>query len=102
MVKPSDIARSSLDVTVGEMVEGLYGWNEYCTQHGQAVLNVYPDRHHYHISVFEVVHSWRDMKCYACSKLLWKREQADIPVVKRADAPVTTLPAIEATTKEPA
>jgi hypothetical protein len=88
MITPKETATSkfSADVTVGVMVEGPYGWNEFCDEHARSILAVYPDRNNRTVSLFEVTNSWRPYKCHACSKSLWQ-----MPEVRRADSPATTL-----------
>lgn len=73
MTTPLDIRNHATDSSVGEMVEGLYSWNEYCPEHAASFLAVYPDRGHRSISIAEVCGSWREYRCYSCHRLLWNR-----------------------------
>lgn len=73
MATPNDLRNHATDTSIGEMIEGRYCWNEYCPQHAESYLNVYPDRQHRSISIAEVCSSWREYRCYACNRLLWNR-----------------------------
>jgi hypothetical protein len=88
----------STDIAVGEMIEGLYSWNEYCPEHAKSFLNIYPDRQHRGISIFEVTSSWREYRCYACSKLLWNRGPATPNTARRATSTGHTV--FQGTTKK--
>jgi hypothetical protein len=69
----------ALDSRIGEMIEGLYAWNEYCPDHAVSYMAVYPDRHHRSVSVYEVTNSWREYRCYACNRLLWSAVRPVLP-----------------------
>lgn len=72
-VTPNDLRNHATDTSIGEMIEGLYGWNEYCPEHATAHMAIYPARGHRSISISEVCTSWREYRCYACGRLLWNR-----------------------------
>jgi hypothetical protein len=68
------------DTVVGQFVEGLYCWNEYCLPHAASYLLIHEDRKHRDITIHEVANSWREFRCYACNKLLWNMEMIDPPM----------------------
>lgn len=56
---------------VGYMVEGRYGWREYCTDHVSVPFRTNPDAKMRSIDVFEAAGSWRDYRCSTCHRILW-------------------------------
>jgi hypothetical protein len=70
---------NAADTEVGQMIEGHYGWNEWCAEHALAHLGRGTSKglNHRGIDVHEVVTSWREYRCYQCQKLLWSKENAD-------------------------
>lgn len=61
------------DTVVGEMIEGHYGWNEWCKTHAAEHLarGTSANVNHRPIDIHEVVTSWRPYQCYQCQALLW-------------------------------
>lgn len=60
------------ELVVGEMVEGPYGWWEYCKAHADQLLQVYPERHHRTVTVYECRVSFRPYVCRLCRESLWE------------------------------
>lgn len=68
---------AAADTEVGRMIEGHYGWTEWCPKHATEFLTNHPEARNRAIDVHEVVTSWRDYKCYRCHKELWSRKNVD-------------------------
>lgn len=77
------------DTEIGRMIEGHYGWNEWCPEHAADHLSrgTSVGVNHRSIDVHEAATSWRDFRCYQCRKLLWVKAQADVPPVPRDPFP---------------
>lgn len=88
------------DTEVGQMIEGHYGWNEWCVEHAAAHLarGTSSGTNHRSIDVHEVVTSWRDYRCYQCQKLLWSKVQADAPTAPADPFPAPKTGVIGSTT----
>lgn len=61
----------TMDEVIGYMIEGMYKWNEFCTEHGAAYMLIYPERQSRTVCVYEVEHAMREYRCYSCNRKLW-------------------------------
>lgn len=69
--KPSpDVDPGALDIPIGTMIEGPWGWHEYCEPCATRLL-AFVHRRNRAISLFEVKVSYRHYVCCACDHLLW-------------------------------
>jgi hypothetical protein len=59
-----------LEQDTGIMVEGPFGWKEYCRECAETTIRIFPERHHRIISMFEVKTSWRVYTCTLCRERL--------------------------------
>ena len=60
---------------VGYMIEGRYGWKEFCPDHAGVPLFGNPEARVRTIDVYEASHSWREYQCVSCGRILWMHRE---------------------------
>lgn len=73
--KPRPLSTDQLkDMSIGVMIEGPYGWHEYCLQHGTRRVLLQKTLRHRTVSAWEANNAWRAYMCAQCRKHIYYTE----------------------------